>query len=369
MSKKTSVGFYPDVPMLFLTLTLVCIGLLMVFSSTTIESLKAGDPFLYFKKQMIYVILGFGAMVFAMRFDHRRYREWVGIILGAAFLLLLVLFIPHVGRTAGGATRWIDLGPVSFQPSEFAKLALVIYMADFMARKKELIFDFVKGILPVLLVVGAACVLVLKQPDLGTVLVMFGSFFIMLYLAGARLSHLAALASCSAAGVFLLSILSPYRWKRIAAFIDPWQDPRGIGFHIIQSLIAVGSGGLFGFGLGNSRQKFLYLPEQYTDFIFAVFCEEWGFVGALVLIGLFIAFISRGLRICRNAPDKFSYLLAGGLISGLALQAVINMGVVVGIVPTTGIPLPFISYGGTSLVVSLYSVGILLNISSQKVKK
>jgi cell division protein FtsW len=354
----------PDIPLLVCTVFLVLIGLLMVFSSTTMESVAAGDPFLYLKKQLMYVIFGFIFLFIGARTDYRKYRSAVGWMLGISFVLLMLVFMPVLGRSAGGASRWIDIGILSFQPSEFLKLAVVIYLADLLTKRGETIGDIVKVILPALTVTGFFCVLVMKQPDLGTVIVIFGTAYLMFFLAGAKPAHLVWIAIASVAVFFAVSVLSPYRAKRLMAFIDPWKDPKGIGFHIIQSLIAIGSGGFFGLGLGCSRQKYLYLPEQYTDFIFAVLCEEAGFIGAVIVIGFFVGLIGRGFKISREAADRFGMLLAGGITSCIALEAVVNIGVVVGLIPTTGIPLPFISYGGTSLVVMMYAVGILLNISS-----
>jgi len=354
----------PDIPLLICVVLLVLIGLVMVFSATTTESVAAGDPFLYLKKQSLYVLCGFIAMYAGYRTDYRNLRKLVGWLLWTSLFLLLAVFVPFLGRSAGGASRWIDLGLFSFQPSELLKLSIVIYLADFLTKRQDSMRDLFRALLPPLLVVGAFCLLVLKQPDLGTVIVIFGSAYIMFYLAGARLLHLAWMAAAAAAGFLAVSVLSPYRFKRLLAFIDPWQDPRGIGFHIIQSLIAVGSGGFLGLGLGASRQKYLYLPEQYTDFIFAVLCEETGFLGAAVVIALFIGLIGRGLKVSREAPCRFGMLLAGGITAFIGLEAAVNMGVVTGLVPTTGIPLPFISYGGTSLIVMMYAVGIILNISS-----
>lgn len=353
-----------DFILFFNVCALVAIGLIMVFSAAATESMRANDPFFYLKKQLIYVAIGFFAMFIGFKIDFSRYRNWSGRILLLSFFLLGIVFIPFIGRSAGGATRWIDLGFFSFQPSEFAKFGIIIYLADSITRKKKIIGNFFKGILPILIVVASACLLILKQPDLGTVLVIFGTALIMFYLGGAKLLHIIFLILVSSAFFIFVSFISPYRKKRLLAYIDPWKDPKGIGFHIIQSLIAVGSGGLFGLGLGGSRQKFLYLPEQYTDFIFAVLCEEIGFLGALLVILLFIGVAVRGYYIARKSFDDFGSLLALGLSSSIILQALINMGVVVGVVPTTGIPLPFISFGGTSLIVSLYSIGILLNISS-----
>ncbi|MCX5749272.1 MAG: putative lipid II flippase FtsW [Candidatus Saganbacteria bacterium] len=354
----------PDIFLLICVTALVAVGLVMVFSATTTQSLRAGNPFMYLIKQSLYVALGFIAMYAGYRIDYDNYRKWTAWIMGGSLFLLAVVFLPMIGHSAGGASRWIDLGFISFQPSELAKIAVVIYLADVLARKGAVIREFIKGLFPPLLVVGGFCFIVLIQPDLGTVFVIFGTAFIMFYLAGAKAVHLSLLFAGGVAAFLLSSFVSSYRWQRIITFIDPWKDPRGAGFHIIQSMIAVGSGGFMGLGLGASRQKFLYLPEQYTDFIYAILCEEGGFLGALGVILLFIWFIGRGLKICRQCPDRFGMLLAGGLTSFIALEAVVNMGVVVDLIPTTGVPLPFISYGGTSLIVMMFTVGILLNISS-----
>ncbi len=356
----------PDYALLIVTLLLMLFGFLMVLSATTVESLASGDPAYYLKKQSVYALAGLLAMFAGYRIDHTVYRKYSGFFLAASFVALLLVFVPVLGRSAGGAARWVDLGFFSFQPSEAVKIMLILYLADALARRRDRIQNFLTGVLPLLVVVGVFCALIMLQPDLGTVIVIFVNSLLMIYLAGARASHILMLIPPALAGVLFLSFASPYRWKRIVAFLDPWKDPQGTGFHIIQSLIAIGSGGIFGFGAGNSRQKFLYLPEQYTDFIFSIICEELGFLGASVLIILFLFLISRAIRICRLAPDAYSMLIASGLAGYIGLQAVINMGVATGALPTTGIPLPLISYGGTSLVVTMFAVGILLNISSHR---
>ncbi|MFA5104346.1 MAG: putative lipid II flippase FtsW [Candidatus Margulisiibacteriota bacterium] len=354
----------PDYLLLFGVIALVLFGFLMVFSATTMESLQSGDPTYYLKKQFVYLIIGALALFAGYKIEYPVYRKYSAALLGISVMLLLLVFVPVFGRSAGGAARWIDLGFFSFQPSEVVKLAIILYLADALARKGDKITSFWKGIFPLLCVVGFFCALIMAQPDLGTVIVIFMTSVLMMFLAGANFTHLLVLVPPVVLGVLALSYTSPYRWRRIIAFIDPWKDPLGTGFHMIQSLIAIGSGGFFGFGPGNSRQKFLYLPEQYTDFIFAIVCEELGFIGAVFLIFLFIFFISRAIRVCRFAPDTFSRLVAGGLAGYIGLQALINMGVATGSLPTTGIPLPFISYGGTSLVITLFAVGIILNIST-----
>jgi cell division protein FtsW len=263
-----------------------------------------------------------------------------------------------------GALRWIDLVFFSFQPSEVIKFTMILFLAHLLAKREEMIKDFFGGLVPPLLLVGIVTAIIVLQPDLGTAIAIAGTAFIMLFAAGANLWHLAGIGAIGIGGVVGLTLSSPYRAQRLVAYLNPWKDPHGIGFHIIQSLLAVGSGGLFGAGLGASRQKFFYLPQQFTDFIYAILCEELGFVGGVGVIVLFIIFAARGYRIALMAEDGFRSLLATGLVSWITLQALINMLVVVGLLPTTGIPLPFISYGGTATVVSLFSVGILLNISA-----
>ena len=264
--------------------------------------------------------------------------------------------------------RWIDLGFVQFQPSEFVKFALVVYLASALSNKGEKIKELYRGLAPLLGVVLAVCFLIMKQPDLGSVLVIYGTALAMFFLSGASLIHLGVLAALSVAAILFLSVFQPYRMARLLAFLNPWSDPKGIGYHIIQSLIAVGSGGIFGMGIGLSRQKFFYIPQPHTDFIFAVVCEEIGLIGACVLIAAFLFLVSRCFRIGAQCSDRYGYLLACGFAVSLCLQAAINMGVVTGLVPTTGIPLPFISYGGTSLVLTLFSVGVVMNISSRNAR-
>ena len=352
-----------DLTLISATIGLVLFGLIMVFSSTTMESFKYGNMFYYLNRQLIFLAMGIFAFIFAVRTDHKNYGKWSGQILIASIFLLSLVYVPFLGKSVNGAVRWIDLGFFSFQPSEFAKLAVVIYMADVLARKGERISDFIKGIFPLLVTVMVICIFIILQPDLGTVLVILGTVLIMLFIAGSQLKHMLGLFAATAAGVAALSILAPYRMQRLLAFIDPWKDPQGISYQIVQSLIAVGSGGLFGLGIGASRQKFLYLPQSSTDFIFAIICEELGLIGATILIALFFMLIKRGIVIARKTTARFGLLLASGITASIALQVIINISVVTGLAPTTGIPLPFISYGGTSLIISLFCVGVLVNIS------
>jgi cell division protein FtsW len=263
----------------------------------------------------------------------------------------------------GGARSWIGIGAFSIQPSEFMKLGMMVFLSKYLAENQRNITSFKKGLLPSLGLVFLAFGLIMLQPDLGTGTVMVGTCVIIIFVAGARISHFAGLGIVGLAGFVALIASAPYRIKRITSFLDPWSDPLGTGFQIIQSLYAIGPGGLFGLGLGQSRQKFMYLPEPQTDFIFAILSEELGFIGGSFVILLFAFLLWRGIRIALGAPDLFGTFLAVGIVSMIAIQVMINIGVVIGLMPVTGITLPFLSYGGSSLTLMLLAVGVLLNIS------
>ncbi len=352
-----------DYIFLFSVLALSAIGLIMIFSASPTMALKLGDSYYYLKRHVFYLLLGFSALYFGLRLDLETLKKWSAPILVLSLAVLLLVYIPGLGRKVSGALRWIDLVFFSFQPSEIIKFTMVLFLAKMLSKSGEGIQDFFRGLLPPLLLVTVVSAIIVNQPDLGTAIAIASTAFIMLFAAGANLWHLAAIGVTGVAGMIGIAMSSAYRMQRLIAYLNPWKDPYGVGFHIIQSLLAVGSGGLFGVGLGASRQKFFYLPQQFTDFIFAILCEELGFVGGVGVIVLFILFAVRGVRIALAAPDNFSFLLAIGLVSWLTLQALINILVVVGLLPTTGIPLPFISYGGTATVMGLFCVGIVLNIS------
>jgi len=292
----------------------------------------------------------------------REMRQSARLVRTPVILLVLVL-VPPFGVTINGTRRWIRLGPVSFQPAELAKLALVIYLAAFFARKRDEIGDFRRGVLPPLAVAGTLAALVFAQPDLGTCLTLVALTFGLLFLAGGRVRHLLIVVAPALPLLALAIWAAPYRLRRITAFVDPWADPRGSGFQIIQSWLALGNGGLVGQGVGASKQKLFYLPESHTDFIFAIIGEELGFVGAASIVLLFVVFAWRGLRIGLRAPDPFGTYLALGITVLVATQTVVNLGVVTGLLPTKGLPLPFISFGGSALLVTMLSTGVLLNIS------
>lgn len=344
---------------------LLVIGVVMTYSSSAVKGyLYYDDPYHYFKAELIWVALGLMAMTAAVLIDLRLLYTWAKPLLYASLLLLVLIKVPGLGRTVNGATRWIGLGPLSIQPSEVIKLSMVLMMARFLSAGSYNLASFRKGLVPALALMGIVCGLIMLQPDLGTTLVIAASVFFMLLAAGARMSHMAGLGLTGLGLVVAAIAAEPYRMRRIFAFLDPWADPSGKGYQTIQSLLALGPGGLFGLGIGQSRQKFLYLPENHTDFIFAMIGEELGFVGASLVVLLFLLLIWRGYRAAIHAPNTFLSLFAVGLTSIIGIQAMINMGVVSGVLPVTGITLPFLSYGGTSLLFTMTGAGLLLNISA-----
>ncbi|HTA38172.1 MAG TPA: putative lipid II flippase FtsW, partial [Candidatus Acidoferrales bacterium] len=308
------------------------------------------------------LVVGLVAAFFAYRLDYQKLKKPAPYILLAAAVALALVFVPHIGLGANGGRRWIGFSAVSLQPSEFAKLALVIYLSAMLATRGERITSLAKGLFPLCVPVFVMAVMILKEPDMGTASLLVFTAFAMFFAAGARISHLFAIAVVTVPFAALTVLASPYKRARVFAFMDPWKDPQNTGFHIVQSLLALGSGGIFGVGLGASRAKFFYLPEQYTDFIFSVLGEELGLLGALAVIALFIVFAYRAIKIAIAAPDRFGYFLAIGCTAIIVIQAFVNIGVVTSSWPVTGVPLPFISFGGSSLIVSLIAVALIANV-------
>ncbi len=339
----------------------------MVFSASAVFSRDVyGDSLHILKRQLFWLAAGIGFCLVGARVDYHRWRRWCRpLLLGGAGLLLL-LFLPGLGRSGGGARRWLSLGGFNFQPAELVKYLMIIYLADFLARKQEVIAGFRRGFLPPLAVVTVLAALVVVQPDLGTALSLGAVGWAMLFLAGARIRHLLLPLLPALPGIAYLVWSKPYRVRRLVAFLDPWQDSRGAGFQIIQSLIALGSGGVTGVGLGESRQKLFYLPAATTDFIFSILGEELGFLGAAAVLVLYAALIFTGFAIARQAADLYGRLLALGIVLMLGLQALVNMAVASSLLPTKGLPLPFISYGGSNLICSFFGIGILLNIAAHR---
>ncbi len=354
----------PDLWLFGLVLALVSVGVVMVYSASAIIAAdRFGDPLFFLKKQLFWALLGMATLWAVMRVDYRRFEKLVVPLLVLSFVLLVLVLVPPFGQAINGTRRWFRAGPLSFQPVELAKLALVLYLAAFLARRQELVQSFSKGLLPLLMVAGLMAGLTILQPDLGNSLALVMLTLGLAYLAGARVSHMAAIALCALPVVAALIAWKPYRWRRMLAFVNPWDDPQGSGFQIIQSFLALGSGGLVGRGLGESKQKLFYLPEPYTDFVFAIIGEELGWIGGTAVIVLFALLVWRGLRVGLRAPDPFGSYLALGLTLMLATQTVVNLGVVMGALPTKGLPLPFISFGGSALVTTMLAAGVLLNIS------
>ncbi|MGI6128642.1 MAG: putative lipid II flippase FtsW [bacterium] len=354
----------PDFLIFFATVTLLGFGIVMVFSASSVAATaEFGDSFHYLKTQTIATAIGLIGMVIFMQIDYHSLKKWAPVVLAVAIFLLGLVLFKSVGVEGGGARRWLQLGPFNLQPSEVAKIGIVLFLASILSERKLNITKFWHGLFPLVAILGVLFLLILKQPDLGTAMTLAGTAAIMLFVAGAKISHLVMLGCIAAPGVWLAIMGEDYRRRRFLAFLNPEADPQDAGFHIIQSLYALGSGGLLGVGLGESRQKFFYLPERHTDFIFAIIGEELGLLGTLFVLALFLLLAWRGCRAAMLAPDRFGVLLGVGIVSMIVIQALVNIGVVTGSLPITGIPLPFISYGGSSLVFSLAAVGVLLNIS------
>ncbi|RSL31313.1 stage V sporulation protein E [Salibacterium salarium] len=348
-------------------LCLLTVGLFMVYSaSSALGEYVQNDAFYFLKRQLIFAGTGLAAMIAIARIDYWFWKRWSLVILLICFFFLVLVLIPGIGMVRGGARSWIGAGAFSIQPAEFMKLGMIIFLSQYLVRNQKRIPEFKRGMLPALFLVFSAFALIMMQPDLGTGAVMVGTCLVLLFVAGARIKHFIYLGGLGLAGFAGLILSAPYRIQRITSFIDPWSDPLGAGFQIIQSLYAVGPGGLFGLGFGDSRQKYYYLPEPQTDFIFAIIAEEAGFLGAGFVLVLFGVLLWRGITAAMTAPDMYGALLATGICGVIFLQVLINIGVVTGLFPVTGITLPFLSYGGSSLTLLLAAAGILLNITRHR---
>lgn len=358
MPKKAS-----DFTLMISTIILVFIGIVMVFSSSYPDAYyNFNDPYHYLKRQLIFSFLGLFTMIFFMNFKYWLLNRLSKVIFLGCILLDALLFTP-LGRSFGGARRWISIAGFTIMPSEAIKLGSIILMASFLANKKNRIRSFKNGLIPSLLLIGFACGLILIQPDLSTSATLGATLVVVLFISGAKLSHLFGLGFLGISGIALAIYNEPYRLKRITAFLHPFEVKNDEGWQVVQSLYALGSGGLFGSGLGQSRQKFFYIPEPYNDFIFSIIGEELGFIGGLIIILLFLVIIWRGIRIALGAKDLFGCFLASGIVALIAIQSLIHIGVVTSSLPPTGIPLPFVSAGGTSLMIFMAAIGMLLNIS------
>lgn len=354
----------PDFIIFFAVIALLGIGVVMVYSSSAVSAyVNFDDSYYFLKRQIIWASLGLLAMVLTMNVDYHVWRKLAKPVMLVTLILLVLVLVPGLGKVVNGARRWLGFGSLYLQPSEIAKLSMVLFTATSLAKHQERISSFLRGIVPQLLMLLVVFALILKEPDLGTALSIAGTVFVLLFVSGAKMKHLGSLGAVGIIGIIAAVLYEPYRMKRLLAFSDPWADPLDTGYHIIQSLYAIGSGGLFGVGLGRSREKFLYLPEPHTDFIFAILGEELGLIGTLTVIVLFFLFAWRGLKVAISAPDIYGSVLATGLTTMIMVQALMNIAVVTASMPVTGIPLPFLSFGGSALIFTLAGVGILLNIS------
>lgn len=355
-----------DMILLAAAFSLMFLGMGIIFSASNVMAhANYGDPFYFIKRQTMYGVLALGVLLVGWKCDYHRYQKLVYPLLFLSLLGLILVFIPGIGSKVRGAARWIHVGPFTLQPSEFAKIAVVIFLAYSFSRKQEKMKYFAIGFLPHMLVSGLFIGLIGIETDFGTALTLAAIVFTMLFVGGTRLTHIIL----SLSGVICLAVVAvlkdPKKFARILSFLDPWKHGSDVGYQLKQSLLAIGSGNFWGLGLGQSRAKLFYLPDSHTDFILAIFGEELGFLGFLLVMALFITLVTRGVRLSLKAPDTFGSYLALGLTLIIGLPAAINMGVVSGILPTKGLSLPFLSYGGSSLMASMLAVGILLNISSQ----
>ncbi len=357
-------GKGPNVSLIIIVLTLLTIGILFVYSSSYIwAEFKYGDKFYFLKRQLLFASLGLVMMGLVTYVPYERLRRYTKPILLLCIALLILVLIPGIGMSRGGAQSWIGVGAFSIQPAEFIKLGLILYLADYLSKHKKDMTTFWKGFLQPLSLVIFCFFLIMLQPDLGTGVVLVLTCVIMIFIAGARLKYFIYLGLMGIVAFTLLIISAPYRISRITSFLNPWDDPLGDGFQIIQSLYAIGPGKLLGVGFGRSLQKYFYLPEPQTDFIFAIVAEELGFIGGAFVIILFYILFRQGLATSLRSVDSFARYTAIGIIVMLTIQFMINISVVIGLIPITGITLPFLSYGGSSLTLTLASIGILLNIS------
>jgi cell division protein FtsW len=354
--------------LLVITSALVLLGLVMVMSAASVSDLRtSGSAWESFTRQAGFAFVGFAAMLLVMRRHYATWRSLALPFLVVAFVLLALVLVPGVGVGANGATRWLGAGSLRFQPSELAKLAMIVWAAHWLADPKRhaAVHDDPRVLRPVLMVVGTAAALLLLQPNLGTLIIATGAVAVVVYLSGASLLRLAGWGALGFGAAAVAALGASYRRARVLAFLDPWADPANTGYQTIQSLVGIASGGLTGVGLGASRAKWGFLPYAHTDFIFAIIAEELGLIGALTVLALFVALGLFGVRAALRAPDAFGMMLAAGITTWFVLQALVNVGAVVGLLPITGVPLPFVSYGGTSLVVNLVAMGVLLSIARQ----
>ena len=360
--KKKHIDYF-----LFVSVIIIGIfGIIMIYSASSIwAEFKYQDAFKYVKQQGLFFLVGIFVMLFCSRINLNFLKKKANLILAVCFLLLILVLIPGIGTVRNGSRSWFGIGGFGVQPSEFAKLGLIIFTSKYLSRNQKSMGDVKKGALPIFLVIGVFFLLIMLEPDFGTAMVMALTLIALIFISGLKISFFVKLGILGLAGIALLIIAAPYRMARIVSFLNPWSDPLGSGYQIIQSLYAIGPGGLLGQGFLNSRQKHFYLPEPQTDFIFSIISEEFGFLGVLIVCGFFLFIFYRMLRIALRSNNLFSKYLAFGLAFGILIQASLNLAVVVGLIPVTGVTLPFFSYGGSSLLISMISVGLILNVSRE----
>ncbi len=356
-----------DTQFLAIIYILLAFGLLMVFSASSpiafASSATNNDSFYFLKKQLMWAVVGSVLMFFTANLDYHELKKHAVLIIGVSIGLLLLVLIPGIGRKINDARRWIYIGPFNFQPSEFAKIAVIIFFAHSLSQNYKDLNKF-----PVFLlyigIIGVIAAIIMMEPHFSCTMLIALTACIMLFVAGAKISHFMVLGGLAVPGIVALIAMAPYRLARVVTFLDPFKDIQGEGWQIVQSLYAIGSGGIFGAGLGQSRQKYLNIPEPQNDFIFSILAEEFGLLGAILVVLMFVFLILRGIKIALNAPDLFGTLLATGIVSMIAIQAMVNIAVVTSSMPVTGMPLPFFSYGGTALAITMAEMGIVLNISA-----
>ena len=353
-----------DLALLISVIAISIFGIIMIYSSSNIwAEYKFNDAFKYLKMQGLFLIVGIVLMIIISKIPYKYYLDKANIILVICFVLLILVLIPGIGKIRNGSRSWFGVGGLGIQPSEFMKLALIIFISKYLHKNERNNISIKKDILPILFITLLTFGLIMLQPDFGTGVIIVMSIIGILFISGLKMKFFIIAGLVGVVGAVVLILIAPYRFERILSFINPWVDPLGTGFQAIQSLFAIGPGGLLGLGLGNSIQKHFYLPEPQTDFIFAIISEEFGFLGVLIVSALFLTIIYRGMKISLNAKDLFSKYLSFGITFSLAFQALLNLMVVVSLIPITGVTLPFLSYGGSSLLITLCSMGILLNIS------
>ena len=356
-----------DYKLFFCVVILSLFGVLMIYSSSNIwAEYKFDDAFKFMKNQLIFFSIGVILMYFLSKINYNFYKKKSNLILFICFLLLVLVLIPGIGVVRNGSRSWFGVGGFGIQPSEAAKIGLVIFVSKYLSNNYSIMFDIKKGVIPIMAVIIVFFVLIMLEPDFGTAMVITMSLVAMIFVSKVKLSFFVKIGLIGIMGIIGLIIVAPYRMARIVSFLNPWSDPLGSGFQIIQSLYAIGPGGLFGMGLGNSIQKHFYLPEPQTDFIFSIISEELGFLGVIIISCIFLFIFYRCIKISLNTKDLFGKYLSFGLSFSIIFQTILNLCVVIGLVPVTGVTLPFISYGGSSLLVSMASIGIILNVSREK---